>query len=174
LASPACDPEFGVLDTFENPACCVLLPEAASAVQPTTASGAAARLAECVNSDDCTAGFVCQNGACVQPQRPADSPKVVSKPSINSNVAIAGVLLVILAAIVFVMLNRRPGKPKPEVSEFVRPVEKPVVKQAQKPEPKPAPKKPGYDTSKVESDLADLEKSYKKIEDMLKSMRRKF
>lgn len=150
--------------------------EHAAETQPTTTSGAATRLAECANSDDCTAGFVCQDGACVQQQRPAQAPKVVQKQPF-SPVLFAAAGIIILGALVFLILNRRPRVPQAQPE---RPVEKPVEKKsepAQKPvkaEPRPIKPAVDYEPSKVEEDLESLEKSYEKIEEMLKSMRRKF
>jgi hypothetical protein len=84
-----------------------------------------------------------------------------------------GVLLIVLAALVFLLLGRRRGKPAEVPSDFVKPVEtpkveKPVVSKEKKPK---LSKKTGHDPAKVAAHLDDLEKSYKRVEDMLKSMR---
>jgi len=155
-------------------------PTTGAAQTPVASEPGPVELAECVNSEDCTPGFICQNGACVREQVAAESPKVVAGKSLGDLIAIGGILVVILAAILFVMLHRRPRAPSEPEESVVKPAEKLFARPVEKPVEKPVPmpvkeEKEGeeYDSAKINADLDDLEKSYKKIEDVLKSMRGK-
>jgi len=145
---------------------------------PVAVESSSVQLAECVNSEECTAGFVCQNGACVRKSESAQEPAIEGMKLASSNIAaMVGMLLVVLAVMIFVLFSLRSGKQREKPVEPARPVvklEKLVVRPVEKkPEPVKVEKSVEFDSTKLEADLKELDKSQKRIEQMLKSMREK-
>ncbi len=169
------------LDTFSG-RCILGAVGAAQTTQQTAKSGVEASVpAECRVDSDCAPGFRCSNGKCMQEQAPAQ-PNLQEeslKPRLKSTHIVTGALLLValILLIYMVMSRRRDNGEVPEA--FMQPeiTEEPVsekveapVKEAPKKEPKPVkvavPKESG-----VDSQLDELEKSYQKIEKMLKSLK---
>ncbi len=143
----------------------------ASETMAVVAGSSLIQIAGCVNTEDCTAGFICQDGACVRPQSAVQEPKVIGVSRLVSSnfAAMTGMLIVVLAVLAFVLFNLR-SKKQGEKPEPV--IVKPVEKQESKPV-KTEQNTAKYDSAKLETDLDDLDKSHKKIEQVLKSIRGK-
>ncbi len=165
-----------VFDTFSG-RCIIGAVGAAQTTQQTAKSGGEPSVpAECRVDSDCAPGFRCSDGRCVQEQAPMQ-PSLQEeslKPRLKSTHVVTGALLLVaLILLLYMVLSRRREGGVPDV--FVQPetaeevvsekVEEPVVEAPPKPK-KAVPKEPD-----VDSQLDDLEKSYQKIEKMLKSLK---